>query len=129
MERRFCEMPWRVIRALVPLLGEVGIFHKLFVDGADDLHGDEAKIVRPKPQRHLPGFSVVTPEEMRQGVEVHLVCVALLIGEGRVEHRAVEFPLQTGKELSIEETFNLFDARPVEYVEQGSGSVRVVDPV
>ena len=57
---------------------------------------------------------------------MRLVCVALLIGESRVEHRAVEFTPQARKELSIEETLDLFDTRPVEYVEQRSGSVRVV---
>lgn len=126
VECRFRKMPGRVIGTLIPLLGQVGIFHKLFVNGADDLHGDEAEVVRPKPERHLAGFSVVTSEEMCQGVEVHLICVALLIGKSRVEHRAVEFPLQTGKELSIEETLDLIDTRPIEYVEQGRGSVRVV---
>lgn len=46
-------MARRVIGALVPLFVQIGIFHEFFVNGANDLHRDKAKIVYPKAERQL----------------------------------------------------------------------------
>ena len=117
MKCGFRKMSWCVVRAFRTTLFGIDV-QKLFVDRADRLDRDDAKIICPESKSHLTRLHVAAAQELSNDIQVNGMDSTFFGEQFVVEHGAIEFDPQSLEEFVVQATFPFSDASSCQQIQK-----------